>query len=82
LRFAAEAGTVRFAPAVDKLVEAAVGWQEGQHCPDRVAAAAIAYDSVTPKHGRADQSPLAAPPREPLTAATPAAGGRWGQSVL
>lgn len=45
LRQAVEVGTAQVVrPAMDTMIEQAVNWQAGQHCPDRVAASVIAHD--------------------------------------
>lgn len=53
LRQAVEVGTCKVVgPETTTLVEQAVTWQQGQHQPDRVAAAIIAHDRLITRGGR------------------------------
>lgn len=53
LRQAVEVGTCKVVgPEMTTLVEQAVTWQQGQHQPDRVAAAIIAHDRLIARGGR------------------------------
>lgn len=71
LRQAVEVGTCRTVTSeMTTLVEQAVTWQQGQHQPDRVAAAIIAHDRLIARGGRT--SSLGNPTRPATTAPAPA----------
>lgn len=71
LRQAVEVGTCRtVTDEMTTLVEQAVTWQQGQHQPDRVAAAIIAHDRLIARGGRT--SSLGNPARPTPTAPAPA----------
>ncbi|QOV97171.1 terminase large subunit domain-containing protein [Rhodococcus pyridinivorans] len=70
LRQAVEVGTCRVVTdEMTTLVEQAVTWQQGQHQPDRVAAAIIAHDRLIARGGRT--SSLGNPTRQATTAPAP-----------
>lgn len=71
LRQAVEVGTCRVVTdEMTTLVEQAVTWQQGQHQPDRVAAAIIAHDRLVARGGRT--SSLGNPARPATAAPAPA----------
>ncbi|QRE81851.1 hypothetical protein F1734_17440 [Rhodococcus ruber] len=71
LRQAVEVGTCRTVTSeMTTLVEQAVTWQQGQHQPDRVAAAIIAHDRLIARGGRT--SSLGNPARPATAAPAPA----------
>ncbi|EME53752.1 hypothetical protein G352_23971 [Rhodococcus ruber BKS 20-38] len=71
LRQAVEVGTCRTVTSeMTTLVEQAVTWQQGQHQPDRVAAAIIAHDRLIARGGRT--SNLGNPARPATAAPAPA----------
>ncbi|WP_432679148.1 terminase large subunit domain-containing protein [Rhodococcus pyridinivorans] len=71
LRQAVEVGTCRtVTEEMTTLVEQAVTWQQGQHQPDRVAAAIIAHDRLVARGGRT--SSLGNPARPATAAPAPA----------
>lgn len=76
IRQGIETGTCRFIKdTASKLVDLSIGWQSGQHQPDRLAAAIIAHDRLAMTGGRGGMT--VASPMKSTNPQRRSAGGSW-----